>query len=171
MKIDGNRCFSCIPNCKTCNSNSTCEACDQDFFLRSPSLCEKIIYLEPKLYSTDLPNIFRFSLGSPSKDLVARLEKQAQKLFIFSTTPNEVGIGLSFLSEVISDSDVLFAFKVQRDIPSGSKIKLNIVREAWMNEIPTNKINYFYLEIIVEKTINYCQGLAFYHSGKQNFNY
>ncbi len=166
MTHDGTRCFSCIENCKFCNGPLLCSVCFEGYIKRNDTLCEKIQYIEPTLYSSEIPEIFVLDFKVPSKTLIENIQKQAQRLFLLTITP-QPGVGFSFETAVANETVLLFALKFTSDMLPGTKIKIDLARQIWMTSGSTTQLSKFSFEIITDKPIYNCPRFYRYDPGKQ----
>jgi hypothetical protein len=148
-----------------CNGPFVCATCIEGYIKRNEdSLCEKIQYLEPLLYSSEIPRIFGLDFRVPSKALIENIQKQAQKLFLFSITPKP-GAGFSFETAVANETVLLFALKFTSDMLQGTKIKIDLARQTWMTSGSTSQITKFNYEIITDRPIYNCPRLYRFDPG------
>lgn len=138
-----------------CKAPFLCATCLSGFVKINDTLCEKIQYIEPVLYSTEIPEIIGLNFNVPSRALIENIHKQAQRIFLFTITPNP-GIGFSFKTEIATETDLLIAMKFNSDIPSGTKIKINIAKQDWMTSGLSTQLAKFSYEMKTNQTIYKC---------------
>ena len=130
--------------------------------------CEKIIGITPDLLKTEFPSIFKFDFKTEAKSFVEKFSKSPKDYLTFFVQ------GLQekeFSYKIVDTSESYFhvQFFFTGNVPSGTKINLEVAKQPWMNTNTTKKLMKYSFEVSVSKDFIYCGTTQIYNTSKLLF--